>query len=95
MVSLVLFSSNGFRVQVDNLGIFYAVLIGIFGTLATFLFFIAITKGSISIILPLTSLYPIVTIFFSVLLLRESLSFKQSLGILLALVAIVLCSMTD
>ncbi|KAF3885713.1 MULTISPECIES: EamA family transporter [Nostocales] len=95
MVSLVLFSNNGFRVRVDRLGIFYAVLVGVSGTLATFLFFIAITKGASSIILPLTSLYPLVTILLSVFILKESLSLKQSLGILLALVAIVLCSMTD
>ncbi|KYC41590.1 hypothetical protein WA1_16205 [Scytonema hofmannii PCC 7110] len=95
MVSLVLFGNNGFRVKVDNLGIFYAVLVGVSGTLATFLFFIAITQGASSIILPLTSLYPIVTILLSVFILKESLSLIQSIGILLALVAIVLCSMTD
>ncbi|GAA6622462.1 EamA family transporter [Scytonema sp. NUACC26] len=95
IVGLVLFSNNGFRVRIDNLGVFYAIGVGVFGTLATFFFFIAITKGSISIILPLTSLYPIVTILLSVFLLKESLSLKQSIGILLALVAIVLCSMTD
>ncbi|GAB1542319.1 EamA family transporter [Scytonema sp. NUACC21] len=108
LVGLVLLSSQSVRIQADAWGIFYGILVGVSGTLATFCFFIALTKGSSSITLPLTSLYPIVTILLSVFLLQESLSLKQGIGILLALVAlkqgigillalvaIVLCSLTD
>ncbi len=50
-------------------------------------FFAAIQKGKVSTIIALSSLYPVVTILLSVLLLREKISPREGLGIGLALVA--------
>ncbi|WP_414587552.1 EamA family transporter [Scytonema sp. PCC 10023] len=93
LVSFVLLCSNSFRLQADSRGIFYALLVGICGTVATLCFFVAINQASSSIILPLTSLYPTITILLAFLIFKEPITLRQGIGILLAIVAIILCSM--
>jgi drug/metabolite transporter (DMT)-like permease len=46
--------------------------------------------GNVSIVLPLTGLFPLVTIFLAMLLLRERMNWIQGIGIAIALVAIYL-----
>lgn len=46
--------------------------------------------GDVSIVLPLTGLFPLVTIFLAMLLLRERMNWIQGVGIVVALVAIYL-----
>ena len=50
-------------------------------------FFAAIEKGKVSTIIGLSSLYPVVTIALSVLLLHEKITKREGLGIALALTA--------
>ncbi len=70
--------------------ILFASLLGVLG----YIFFVlAMNSGKASIVVPLTALYPVVTVVLSVLFLRESISTNQWIGIILAIIAIILISM--
>ena len=72
--------------------VFYALLAGTIGSLGTISFYTALSLGKASIIVPLTALYPVVTVILSVLFLHETLTVKQALGVALAIAAILLIS---
>ncbi len=92
LVALVLLITNNFRWQGDIRGIYYAVLIGIAGAIATLCFLVAVSKSSTPIVLGITSLYPVVTIILGFLILKEPISLRQGIGILLAIGALMLLS---
>ncbi|RLI34314.1 hypothetical protein DRO53_03885 [Candidatus Bathyarchaeota archaeon] len=72
--------------------VFYVLLAGTIGSLGTISFYTALSLGKASIIVPLTALYPVVTVILSVLFLHETLTVKQALGVALAIAAILLIS---
>jgi transporter family protein len=92
LVEFAFIASSGWKWQVNIQGILYGILVGITGIVATLFFFFALSKNSASVVLPLTSLYPLVTVILAFLILKEPITLKQSIGILLAIVALVLCS---
>ena len=92
-VILVLMSPRRFAGSRHPLGFAFAFLTGILGGLGNVLFFVALAKGNASVIVPLTSLSPLVTVLVGVLVLKERLRWFQSLGLVLALVAIYLLSL--
>ena len=79
-----------FKPDVNMKGILLSIGIGICGTAGTLLFVHSIQKGSLSVVITMTSLYPLITIFLAYLFLGEFYSFKQILGIFFAILAIVL-----
>lgn len=68
----------------------FGALTGVAYALGTGLFFYAAAKGKITLVIMMTALYPIVTIFLSLIFLSEAITFKHSLGIVLAVIAIML-----
>ncbi len=60
-----------------------------FGLLA---FFQALASGTAAVVVPLTALYPVVTVVLSRVVLRESLTPHQMAGVVLALLAVWLLS---
>jgi transporter family protein len=70
-----------------------SLLAGTFGTLG-YIFMIKALEagGKASIVVPLTSLYPAVTVVLAYLLLGEHISFSKALGVVLAMAAIYLLS---
>ena len=82
----------GPKLEIDLLGATYAILTGIFGTVGLYFFFCAVKTGPISVISTLTALYPVVTVVLAFLVLHETLSIRQVLGICLALCAAALLS---
>lgn len=78
------------RVQVSTQGMLCGMLIGIFYSLGCIFYFVAATRGSISTVVTITALYPLVTIFLSMIFLKEHISAQQCLGIAFALVAMYL-----
>ena len=60
-----------------------------FGLLA---FFRALAGGAAAVVVPLTALYPLVTVLLCGLLLREGINLRQFVGIILALLAVWLLS---
>jgi len=62
------------------------ILVGLVNGLGSWFLFHALEKGAkASIAIPLTALYPLVTVFLATLLLGESLTPRQWLGVALAL----------
>lgn len=70
-----------------------AILAGILGSLGYVFFIKALERGKASIVIPLTALYPAITVVFALLLLKEKITVLQALGIVLALVATILMSL--
>jgi len=68
-----------------------AVAAGAFGTIGYMLLMISLQSGGrASIIIPLTSLYPAITVILSRIVLKEPIKGTQALGVVLAMIAIIL-----
>jgi transporter family protein len=68
------------------------LLIGIIGSFGGIAFYHLLSKSNASIAIPLTALYPALTVILSVLILKEKLSLINLGGVVLSLVAIYLLS---
>ncbi len=78
--------------QFSARGALAAALMGATGALGSLCLFLALGKGRASIVVTLTALYPLVTLLLSFLILREPITLRQGLGMLLALAAMALLS---
>jgi uncharacterized membrane protein len=90
--SLIALYLKGWSLNRKLKDIFYGLVIGLTGAGGQLLLFHALVKGPAYVIFPIISLSPIITILFSVLILREKASRRSWIGIFLALVAIFLLS---
>ena len=79
--------------RADNKGRTVGVAIGVLAGLGGIAYFVAIARGQVSIIGPLTSLFPLVTVALATIFLREGLNRVQVAGVALAVVAGALLSM--
>ncbi len=92
VVCFVLFSVN-FKLETDSKGVLFAVLAGLSGSLGGLFFLYSISKGKTSVVITMSALYPVVTIMLSFVILKEAVTLKQGIGIVLALIAMALFSM--
>src|SRR5947207_3407779 len=92
LVALAIFASRGFRVHAEPQGMLAAVVTGICGLGGAYFFLLALERGKASVIVPFTSLYPLVTLALSVLLLRERPTTTNLVGIAFAIAAVILLS---
>lgn len=92
LVGLAVFGSRGFRLHAEPGGLLAAVVTGICGLGGSYFFLLALERGKASVIVPFTSLYPLVTLVLSVLLLGERPSPIHLVGIAFAVAAVVLLS---
>ncbi len=76
-----------------TVALFYAILAGVTGTAGYLSFILATKTGKISIIVPLTATYPVVTFLLGTFLLREDVHLRHILGMLLAVAGAVLLSL--
>ncbi len=76
----------------NDIAIVFALLAGAVSVAAIVGFNIALTTGEAAVVVPLTSLYPLITIVISLLFLHEKLTLTQGIGISLAIVAVILIS---
>lgn len=75
-------------------GLAWAFLTGILGGTGNIAFFRALAMGGkVSIVAPVTALFPLVTVILAVTLLHERVGTAQKVGLVLALTAIYLLSM--
>ena len=75
-------------------GIFYAFITGILGGAGNIAFFRSLMAGGkASVVVPATSLSPLVTVLMGYFVLKERLTAVQKAGLVLALVAIYLLSL--
>src|ERR1051326_1211439 len=89
---LALISARYRRQPLDlrQAGVHFAAAAGVLGYAATLAFLFAIQHGTTSVVVPLTAMYPVVTITLSVAIAKEKLTRSHKVGIALALAATVL-----
>jgi len=74
-------------------GLIWALLSGAFNALGAWALFAALKSGGkASVVSPFTSLYPVVVVFLAPLVLRESITALQAVGVASALMAVTLLS---
>lgn len=76
--------------QRDRSGLLVGILAGVVGSLGMVGYYFLISRYQASRVVPLSSLYPLVTVILSVAFLRENLTISQWVGAFLAVGAIVL-----
>jgi uncharacterized membrane protein len=76
------------KLEKDARSILLGCAVGLTGSGGQLLLFQALRSGPAYIVFPLVSMFPIVSIFLSVVFLKERASTRQWLGILVALIAI-------
>jgi len=86
-----MFSQGPPRLPVGTTAMF-AVLSGVLGAVGTTCFMLSLSGGRASIIVSLTSVYPVVTVALSVLILGDVLSLRHAAGIAFAIIAVALLS---
>jgi transporter family protein len=84
--------STGLTVPWHPWGVGVALAAGVCMAFGLFCFFQALAHGAAAVVVPLTALYPVVTVVLSWGLLQESLTPRQLAGIALALLAVWLLS---
>lgn len=82
----------GWKLEYDPRSIFWGSVVGFLGAGGQLVLFEALRLGPAYLVFPIISLYPVVTIFLSVTLLKERASRQATVGIVLALVAMGLLS---
>ncbi len=91
-LALLAFLQLRMRLEKDALGITYGILNGVLSTVGLLAFYVAASKGKVSVVGPVTSLFPLLTVVLAFIFLRERLNRTQILGVLFSLVAIVILS---
>ena len=82
----------GFSPEVQFRGVLFGLLTGITLTLGSLFFLFALNEGKTSVVVTMTALYPLITILLAFLILKEQITLRQGIAIILALVAMVLFS---
>ena len=93
VASVLVWASQKPSVSVGSAGFNYAIIAGVMMALGAVAFYVALQTGKAIVIVPLTSLYPVVTIMLSYLILHEQISLTKGIGIVLAVVALVLMAL--
>ncbi len=87
VIGAVVVSIIGFSISVGTTPILTGIIAGTALLFGMLMFFTALDAGKTSIVVPLTALYPIITIILGYLILNETISTMQGLGMVLALIA--------
>jgi transporter family protein len=82
-----------FKIATSKRGLSYSVGMGIFAALGSLAFFGAMKTGRASLVAPVTSLYPALTVLLALIILKEKLNKVQALGLILAMGSIVILSL--
>lgn len=77
----------------DVNGIIFAIFVGLCAAGASILLYILLGKHPAGLVIAITGIYPVVTLILSMIFLKETLTFIQSLGFILALAALVLLNL--
>jgi len=86
--ALVALRSAGWKLERDRRSILLGLIVGVTGAGGQVLLFQALRTGPAYLVFPIISLYPMVTVFLSTLLLKERASRRAWTGIIFAFIAI-------
>jgi transporter family protein len=89
-VVLVMLATSGVPLRLSAEGTLFAAAAGICSSLGGLLFLYAVSRGAVSVVVPFTALYPLVTIILAFTMFKEAVTMKQGIGIVLALFSMVL-----
>ncbi len=98
-VGLVALAFIGFKPSLSvhslaNRGVIYGLLVGLATGLGGLFLLVSLHRGgSASIVVPLTSIYPLATVLFNLVFLHDSITLRQGIGILLSVIGVTLLSM--
>ena len=92
LLSLIVLFFRNFRMETHPMGIALAGIAGLVGFIGALCFLFAVSKGPVSIIAPLSALYPILSVSLAIIFLNETVTIKQGLGIFFAVLAVVFVS---
>lgn len=92
LIGLVTFYFMHFKINLNIKGASFGLLTGFAYGIGCLFYLIAAGKGKIVTVVTLTALYPLITLLLAYYFLHESLSVKQTFGIVLALMAILFMS---
>jgi bacterial/archaeal transporter family protein len=67
-----------------------AIVAGITASAGLIAFYVALERGEASTVVPLTSVYPVVTLVLSALVLAEAITFTRVLGVLVVVVGVAI-----
>lgn len=81
-----------FRVEFNPPGFTFGVITGLVGFFGATTYLIALSKGPLVLVAPLTALYPILAILLGFFVLHEAVTLKQGIGILMSMASIWLIS---
>ncbi|MEN4476050.1 DMT family transporter [Mycolicibacterium cosmeticum] len=95
MIIPAVFALRGARFDRSPRAAVYGLLIGLTGAGGQLLLFQALTMGPAYLIFPIVSISPAVTVLMAMVLLRERITALAAVGLVAALVAIVLFSITS
>ncbi len=73
----------------------YAIISAILVVIGSLILYYALYKGKASIVVPLSSIGPAITVALSILFLKETLTTYQMIGIALIIVGIILLSISN
>jgi len=90
IVASLIFLNLSDRLETHPQGAIIAVVAGMLNFLGVLFYIKAVSKGSVAIVSTLSALYPLVVIALALVVLQETLTLKQAIGIGFALVAIAL-----
>jgi transporter family protein len=89
-IGLIVLALLGFRPQFNTAGATFGILTGLAGATGALFFLFALSRGELSITVTATALYPLVTVVLAFLILKEPITLKQGIGMVLALAAMAL-----
>lgn len=90
--ALIALHLSGWKPKTDTRSVLLGSTVGFLGAGGQLILFEALRKGPAYIVFPLISLFPILTVVLSMMLLNERATRRQAWGITLALIAIFLLS---
>ena len=89
-VALIIMAIMRFQLDTEPRGVILAGITGVLGMLGALGYLVAVSRGPVSLISPITALYPVITILLAMVFLGETLVLRQWVGIGMALAAVLL-----
>ena len=90
LVALAILASIGFKPSWHVKGVGFALVAGLFGGLGVYFYLLGAQRGNVSQLVVVSAMYPVITVLLGLFLLGETVTVKQAIGMVFALIAIVL-----